>query len=84
MSINARGFEDEIVVLWWPMNRQDVKLFCIVMFAAFWITLILSQIFVSYYGGNVAGIFYLLAGFFLGVSEILYWVQRGLKMGPKA
>jgi hypothetical protein len=54
------------------------------MFVGFGVTLIAAQIFASYYGGDATGIFNGIAGFFLGVSEILYWVQRDLKIATQS
>jgi hypothetical protein len=78
MSLSEGKVENKIL-LWTLMDSREAWIYCIVMFVAFWITLAIASYFTSRYGGDTTGFFYVLAGFFLGASEVMYWVQRGLK-----
>jgi len=62
------------IMLWKPMNSEDVRNLSIVMFVAFWATLSLGLIFTQ-----LDSVFYLGGGVFLGMSEIMYWIHRGLR-----
>lgn len=62
------------IMLWKPMNQKDVRNLTIVMFVAFWAILSLGSIF-----PQLDSVFYLGGGVFLGMSEIMYWIQRGLR-----
>jgi len=78
MSLSEGKVENRIL-LWTLMDSREAWIYCITMFFAFWITLAIASYFSFRYGGDTALFFYLLAGFFLGASEVMYWVQRGLK-----
>jgi len=49
------------------------------MFIAFWAALSLGVVLANYFNNQLDPVFYFLGGFFLGVSEVLYWVYKGLK-----
>jgi len=70
------------IFLWKQIDHREAWLYCVVMFIAFWIVLIIAGAISSIYGPDSAGIFYIIAGFCLGVSEMMYWIQRGLKSQP--
>jgi hypothetical protein len=69
--------------LWTQMNQREAWLYCVIMFVAFWIVLVIAGVLSNMYGSEGIGPFYILAGFFLGVSEVMYWIQRSLKSQPE-
>jgi len=78
MSLSEGKVENKIL-LWTLMDSREAWIICITMFFAFLITLAIASYFTSRYGGDPAVFLYLLAGFFLGVSEVMYWVHKSLK-----
>jgi len=69
----------ESIMLWRLMSSGDARNLCIAMFIAFWAALSLGVVLANYFNNQLDPVFYFLGGFFLGVSEVLYWVYKGLK-----
>lgn len=67
------------IMLWRPVSSKDARLICVLMFVAFLATLFVGLVFTQIYGIELEGVFYGLGGFFLGVSEVMYWIYRGLQ-----
>ena len=78
MSMSEGGMENRIM-LWRPVSSKDARLICILMFVAFVATLNVGFVFTQIYGRELEVLFYGLGGFFLGVSEVMYWIYKGLK-----
>ena len=67
------------IMLWKPMNSVDVRNLSIVMFVCFWATLCLGLITAPLFNHSLDSVFFLGGGVFLGMSEIMYWIHRGLR-----
>ncbi len=83
MTMNGTAPTSKIV-LWKQMEHREAWLYCVIMFVAFWVILAIAGALSSIYGPEGTGFFYVIAGFCLGVSETMYWVQRGMKSQPTA
>lgn len=76
--MRENGMENR-VMLWRPVSSRDARLICRLVFVAFLATLIVGAVFTNIYGSGFESVFYLLGGFFLGVSEVMYWIYKGLQ-----
>jgi fructose-specific phosphotransferase system IIC component len=75
----SEGGMESRIMLWRPVSSKDARSICVLMFAAFLATLFVGLVFTQIYGRELEGVFYGLGGFFLGVSEVMYWIYRGLQ-----
>ena len=67
------------IMLWKPVSSRDARSICIVTFFACFATLIVGFVITNSFGNGLENIFFGLAGFFMGVSEVTYWIHRGLR-----
>jgi len=67
------------VMLWKPVSCGDARFICRMTFVAFIATLFVGLVFTQIYGSGLESVFYLAGGVFLGISEVMYWVYKGLQ-----
>jgi hypothetical protein len=77
-SMREGGMENR-VMLWKPVSYEDARFICRMTFVAFIATLIVGWVFARFYGSGLESVFYLAGGVFLGISEVMYWVYKGLQ-----
>jgi hypothetical protein len=61
-----------------PMDSRGARSICIVTFVGFLLTLVLG----GYIESIIPGMgtwFFMVGGFFLGVSEVMYWLSKALR-----
>lgn len=66
-------------MLWKPVSSDDARSICILAFIACFATLCVGLAATNFVSRGLEGLFYGLAGFFLGISEVTYWIHRGLR-----
>jgi hypothetical protein len=62
------------------MGSRDARSVCVVTFVGFLLTLVLGGYIENIIPGMGAW-FFMMGGFFLGVSEVMYWISKALKTG---
>jgi hypothetical protein len=60
------------------MDSRGARSICITTFVGFLVTLVLGGYIESIIPGTGAW-FFMMGGFFLGVSEVMYWLSKALK-----
>lgn len=76
-----RGMENRIKLgPFGPIDSKDARSICIVTFVGFLLTLVLGGYIESIIPGTGAW-FFMMGGFFLGVSEVMYWLSKALRRG---
>ncbi len=73
------SIEQRSIMLWRLTNADEARRICIIMFIAFWAILGLGQLISSVFNHELDSIFLLMGGFSLGVSEVMYYVFKGLR-----
>lgn len=73
------GSIEKSVMLWKPVRYNSARFICWMSFVAFIVTLFLGLAFTQIYGNGLEIVFYLAGGVFLGHSEVMYWVYKGLR-----
>lgn len=72
------SIEQKSIMLWGLTNADEARRICITMFIAFWAIMTLGQLISSVFNHGLDSIFFLIGGFSLGVSEVMYYVSKGL------
>ena len=70
---------EKSVMLWKPVSYEDARFICRMTFVAFIASLFVGLVFTQIYGSGLESVFYLAGGVFLGISEVMYWVYKGLQ-----
>ncbi len=66
------------VRLWSDFDPRQLKQLCVLMFVMFIAVLAIGQVIAQTVDVGLDPLFYVLSGFCLGVSEMLYWLYKGL------